>query len=111
MNEPVYGSPSGPVAPNGEWNVEDQLREQDVRNLKRRAEFRVHLVVYALVNLLLVAIWLATGISVGAWYPWWIFPMFGWGIGLGVHAWTAYRGDELSEQRIRDEVRRIAGTG
>jgi uncharacterized membrane protein len=80
-----------------------------VRNLKRRAEFRVHLVVFGLVNLLLVVIWFVTGIAVGAWYPWWVFPFFGWGIGLGVHAWTTYRGDELSEARIREEMRRIAG--
>ena len=109
MNEPTFGTPSGPVEPNGEWSIEDRLRNQAVRNLRRRAEFRMHLLIFVLVNLLLVIIWLTTGIFAGAWYPWFIFPLFGWGIGLGAHAWTTYRGDELSEDRIRAEMNRIMG--
>lgn len=108
MSLPAYGTPPAPGEPNGEWSVEDRLRAQATRNLKRRAEFRVHLVVFGLVNLLLVVIWLVTGLTARVWYPWWIYPMFGWGIGLGVHAWTTYRGDELSESRIREEMNRIA---
>ncbi len=111
MNTPVYGTPQGPVEPNGEWNVQDRLRAQAMRNLRRKAEFRTHLVVYALVNLLLVVIWFVTSLGAGAgWFPWFVFPMFGWGIGLGVHGWTAYRGDELSEDRIREEMKRITGS-
>jgi hypothetical protein len=52
---------------------------------------------------------LVTGITAGAWYPWFIYPLLGWGIGLGAHAWQTYRGDELSEDRIREEMRRISG--
>ena len=108
MNHPVYGTP-GPIEPNGEWSVEERLRAQAVTNLRKRAAFRSHLVVYLLVNLLLVVIWLVTGVRSGVWYPWFIYPMFGWGIGLGSHAWQAYRGDELNEESIRQEMRRIAG--
>jgi len=108
VNQPAYGSP-GPIEPNGEWNVQDRLRAQAVKNLKKKAEFRTHLVVYLLVNLLLVVIWLTVGISSGSWYPWFIFPMFGWGIGLGTHAWDAYKGESVSEAQIREEMRRITG--
>jgi hypothetical protein len=108
MNEPAYGTPSEPVEPNGEWSVEGRLRAQAVRNLRRRAAFRIHLLVFVMVNLMLVAIWLTTGLATGSWYPWWIFPLLGWAIGLVVHGWTVLRGDELSEDRIREETRRIA---
>jgi 2TM domain len=113
MSLPAYGTPGGPQRPPdpaaGEWSVEERLRRQAVRNLRRRAAFRVHLLVYALVSVLQVAVWLTVGIATGVWFPWWVFPVLGWGVGVAVHGWTAYRGDELSEERIRAEMRRIAG--
>ena len=66
--------------------------------------------VVQLLLLVLVVIWLVNAVRVGVWYPWFIYPMFGWGIGLGSHAWAAYRGDELNEESIRQEMRRIAGS-
>jgi hypothetical protein len=111
MSVPAYGTPGGPQGPPdrtaGEWSVEERLRQQAVRNLRRRAAFRIHLLVYVLVNALLFAIWLTLGITVGVWFPWFVFPLLGWGVGIGIHGWTAYRGDELSEERIRAEMRRI----
>jgi 2TM domain len=109
MNLPAYGTPGGPVEPNGEWSVEQKLRQQAVINLRRRAAFRIHFLVYALVNVFLVVIWGSSAVVSGVWFPWFLFPVFGWGIGLGVHAWTTYRGDELSEDRIRAEMNRIIG--
>ena len=43
--------------------------------------FRVHLSVYAGVNLFLLMIWALTG----AGFPWFLFPVAGWGIGLANH--------------------------
>src|SRR5205823_4458842 len=43
---------------------------------------RIHLTVYTVVNLMLIGIWAASG----AGYFWPIWPMLGWGIGLGSHA-------------------------
>ena len=109
-SQPVYGSQPVSDEGSGEWSVEDRLRAQAVKNLKKRAEFRQHLVVFGLVNLLLIVIWLVSGITAGAWYPWWIYPFFGWGIGLGVQAWSTYKGDPMTEENIRQEMRRIAGS-
>jgi class 3 adenylate cyclase len=44
--------------------------------------FRIHLTVYLAVNLVLIAIWALTGGG----YFWPIWPILGWGIGLGAHA-------------------------
>ena len=55
----------------------------------------------------MIVTWLTTGLTVGVWYPWWVFPVFGWGTGLAIHGWTAYRGDELSEDRIQAEIVRL----
>src|SRR3954447_252378 len=43
---------------------------------------RIHLTVYLIVNALLIGIWAATGGG----YFWPIWPILGWGIGLGCHA-------------------------
>jgi 2TM domain len=112
MTQPEYGTPPGPAGPgggNGEYSLEERLRNQAVRNLRRRAAFKMHLLIYALVNLLLVVIWLVTGLNTGVWYPWFVFPLFGWGIGVASNGWAVYRGDVLSEERIRAEMNRLAG--
>jgi class 3 adenylate cyclase len=43
---------------------------------------RIHLTIYLLVNLMLIGIWAASGGG----YFWPIWPMLGWGIGVGSHA-------------------------
>ena len=46
-----------------------------------RASFHIHLVVYLVVNLALIGIWVAAGGG----YFWPIWPIIGWGIGVGAH--------------------------
>jgi class 3 adenylate cyclase len=50
-------------------------------------DLRVHFTIYALVNLMFIGIWAASG----AGYYWPIWPMLGWGIGVAMHAvpWLA----------------------
>jgi class 3 adenylate cyclase len=43
---------------------------------------RIHATIYVLVNVMLVAIWAITG----AGYFWPIWPILGWGVGVGAHA-------------------------
>jgi hypothetical protein len=50
-----------------------------------RTGMRWHLASYVAGSLLMVAIWVAVGISAGAWYPWPIWPILGWGIGVFSH--------------------------
>jgi hypothetical protein len=52
-----------------------------------RADLRGHARWFLLVNLLLIAIWAASG----AGYFWPIWPLLGWGIGLGSHAFGCRR--------------------
>jgi class 3 adenylate cyclase len=47
-----------------------------------RLSVRIHLIVYVLVNVVLIGIWAASG----AGYFWPIWPILGWGIGVGAHA-------------------------
>jgi len=81
--------------------VDDQARrEAAVKRLKAKREFWQHLVIYLLVNLLLVVIWWVTS-RPGHFWPLW--PLLGWGIGLGMHAWDTFQ-KPMSEEAIRKEM-------
>lgn len=80
----------------------DHRREQALRRLEKRGEFRNHLAAYVMVNTLLVIVWA----MVGGGFFWPIFPLFGWGIGLFFHGLDTY-GRPPSEERIRREMDRL----
>lgn len=80
---------------------ESALRAQAIARLEKKREFRLHLGVYCAVNALLVAIWAISG---GPFWP--IFPILGWGIGIGAHAWGVYGRRSFSEDEIRRETER-----
>ena len=55
-----------------------------------RLGFRIHLAVYVAVQLLLIATWAMTSAwDGGVPFPWPIFPLLGWGVGLAAH-YAAY---------------------
>jgi hypothetical protein len=55
--------------------AEDSLREEAVKNLKKKQDFHAHLLVYVLVNALLWGIWALTD-------AWPALVSLGWGVGL-----------------------------
>lgn len=84
---------------------EQVLRDLAVSQLKKKRGFRAHLFVYGAVNVALVFIWAAAG--AGVFWP--IFPIVGWGIGVGVNAWDVYGRKPISEEEIRREADRLRG--
>ena len=86
---------------------EQDLRTAAMRSLRQKEEFRRHLLVYVLVNLLLVAIWAAVGFTSNQWFPWPVFPIFGWGIGIVIHAWNLYGRKPVTEDDVQREMQRL----
>lgn len=82
---------------------EEERRDRAIARLRKKSEFRAHLLAYVLINAFLVTIWALTG----AGFIWPVFPMLGWGIGLAFHARDVYWGEEFSEERIRREMQRM----
>jgi hypothetical protein len=80
-------------------------RQAAISRLEAKRAFGIHLVVYLLVNALLVVIWLTSGRG----YFWPIWPIAGWGIGLGAHRWMTYSQKPISEEDIRREMERGGG--
>ena len=92
-----------------------QMSEQEIYQLaKKRVEekkgFYIHLAVYVLVNIFLVIIWAASG----AGFPWFIFPLGGWGIGVLFHFLGVFlfsRQSNWEKREIEKEVERLKKSG
>ena len=82
----------------------ETLTEKQLRELAhKRVEFRTHLLVYFIINATLWIIWWSTGHG----YPWPIWPMTGWGIGVLFHYMFEYRSSRLlSEEEEYKKLKR-----
>jgi fatty acid desaturase len=68
-----------------------QLRRNDpqrqaARQRAARLGVRIHLGAYLAMVLIVLTVWLAVGLTAGAWYFWPIWPILGAGIGVASHA-------------------------
>ena len=87
---------------------EQAARERAVQQLKKRRDFRGHLLVYVLVNAFVTVIWIFTGAH-GFFWP--IFLIGPWGIGLVMNAWDVYWRRDITEEDIERQMRHGAGPG
>lgn len=89
--------------------TDEQRRELAIQRLKSKHDFRVHLVIYVVVNLALVVLWYLTGggIAGEAGFFWPVFPLVGWGIGVAIHAYVTYFPPSLTEDDIQRELTRL----
>jgi hypothetical protein len=70
---------------------------------RKRVEFRTHLIVYCVINSVLWALWFITGKG----YPWPVWPLAGWGVGLFFHYMFDYRPSRLlSEEEEYKKLKR-----
>jgi len=74
-------------------------RQAAIKRIRAKRAFGVHATIYVAVNLLLIAVW-----ALGRGYFWPIWPILGWGVGLGVHYWTVHFQRPISEDEIRREM-------
>jgi 2TM domain len=87
----------------GTPDSEQELRKLAVSRLRKKRDFRTHIVIYVIVNAMLVGIWAVTG----AGFFWPIFPILGWGIGVAANAWDVYGRRPITEEEIRREAERL----
>jgi hypothetical protein len=64
----------------------DDPQRHAARAAAARRGVRIHLAAYLAAALLMIGIWLAVALSVGAWYFWPVWPILGMGIGVVSHA-------------------------
>ncbi len=65
-------------------------RRRATRVAAARRGVQLHLAAYLAALLLMIGIWLALAVTVGAWYFWPVWPILGGGIGVISHAVPVY---------------------
>ena len=100
---------------------ERALRAQALDRIKRRSNFRIHLVGYVIGTVFLVLVWATTeyqnadgwptGFRTGRrdhdWDPWIIYPLIAGTLALAVHAWIVFGRRPVSEREIAEETERV----
>jgi hypothetical protein len=61
-------------------------RRQAARRAAARRGVQIHLAAYLAMVFIVLTVWLAVGLTAGAWYFWPVWPVLGAGIGLIGHA-------------------------
>ena len=84
------------------------VRDVALERLKKRRDFKAHVAVYILVNLVVWGIWVVIAANSGSWWPWPIFVTLFWGIGLVMNAWDVYVRKPITEQELQHEIERIS---
>ncbi len=84
---------------------ETELRELATQRVRGRTGLAIHGAIYVVVNTGLFMIWMLSGGG----YPWFLWPLFGWGIGIVSHllAYFFGPGSAREEVAIARELHRL----
>jgi uncharacterized membrane protein len=82
---------------------DEELRRIARKRAEEKVGFYMHFAIYVGVNLFLISLWYFTG----AGFPWFIFPLFGWGIAVAAHYVGAFRGHAYTETLAEQEYQRL----
>jgi hypothetical protein len=63
-----------------------ELRKEARERAEMKFSFYINVVLYIIINTMLFFIWYSNGMG----FPWVIFPLVGWGIGVVAHYITAF---------------------
>jgi uncharacterized membrane protein len=89
---------------------EEEIYQIARKRVEEKKGFYTHLAVYVLVNVLLIIIWALTG----AGFPWFIFPLCGWGIGIlfhGLGVFVLNKESGWERREIEKEAERLRKSG
>ena len=84
---------------------EEKLRQLARERARAKTGFYIHLIIYIIVNILLVSIWYIT--SGPSEFPWFIFPLIGWGIAVIVHGLATFSGKSLEDRMTERELAKL----
>ena len=90
---------------------EEEIYKQASKRVEEKKGFFVHFIVYICVNIGLVLIW---AFAAGGGYPWFLWPLGGWGIGIlfdFLRVFVFSRSTDWEKREIEKEVERLRGGG
>jgi len=80
------------------------FREREARQILKRRAFYIHFAIYLAVQLMLFAIW----VLVGGGFPWFLFPLMGWGVGVVAPGATAFLLSHPDDIVLQREQKRLS---
>jgi len=84
---------------------EEELRARARKIAEDKIGFYIHLIIYLAINSLLIVMWLWGGGG----FPWFLFPLVFWGIGLVAHGLGVFMGTGFAERMAEKEYQRLKG--
>lgn len=89
---------------------EEQVYEEAKKRVKAKKDFYIHVALYICVNIFLIIIW---AFASGGGFPWFIFPLGGWGIGIVFHFLEVFiferKVDTTAIEKEAEKIRREQG--
>jgi len=85
---------------------EEEIYEAAKKRVRQKRDFYSHIAAYVIVNAFLVVIWAITSRG----YPWFIWPIVGWGVGLIFHAmdiFVFHKGPGAEKEEIEKEMEKL----
>ncbi len=89
---------------------DDELRRKAKLRAEAKLGFYIHFGVYVGVNVLLFFVWWFTRGDASipnASFPWFIFPLVGWGIGVVAHYLAVFARTGVTDRMTEKEFRRL----
>jgi hypothetical protein len=87
-------------------NSDEELRRRARERVEEKLGFYIHLVVYCAVNVLLFFLWYFFTLP-GNGFPWFLFPLVFWGIGLLAHGLTVFARTGVVDRMTEEEYRKL----
>lgn len=82
---------------------DEELMAQARKRAEDKVGFYVHFGIYVVINSMFALAWWFTG----AGFPWFIFPLGFWGIGLVAHFVSVFAGTGISDRMAQREYERL----
>lgn len=90
--------------------TDEEIVKLAQKRVQDKKDFFVHLAMYVIINLFLFFMWLfITGGKHGA-YPWFLWVVLGWGVGVAAHAVSVFlnpKGSSWEQREIQKEIERL----
>jgi hypothetical protein len=82
--------------------VSEKLRQEARLKAEVKVGFYIHSAVYSGVNFVLFIIWWLTG-----GFPWFVFPLLGWGVGLCAHFLRVFAHISITDRLVEKEYQQL----
>ena len=86
--------------------AEDEIKARAEKRVRERIHLLQHIGAYVVINVFLVVVWALSG----AGYPWFLWVIAGWGIGLVsniIAYFSGARGTAARDRMVEKEMKRI----